>query len=237
MSRLGPTAKRAICGYDRAMAEPLEPSETVRAPEVPPRDETGANLADLDRYAEVAREYAAEADATDRGIGPGDAVSEAAGIEDVAPHERWREATPSERLEMARTMHNQIRENYGLAPQALAFDSDLGQADYGYWTPESGVIINEQMVMQDEMVGQDGYEATVRTLAHENRHALQHEVMYAGRDVGPATDALRERWRTADAEYGQPPWTYERYRANALEADTHACEDRVWAELRSGRRS
>lgn len=155
--------------------------------------------------------------------------------EQVRP-EQWKESDFEERAELAREMHGQIRDRYGLDPQELTISSELGDRDSGCCHPTTGeVTVNESLLSSDRP------EQMIETLAHENRHSLQVEVL-SGRREHPHGDvgaAQIQDWRRGeekyDADFDSPDFEGEGYLKNPLELDARDAEKRVARGYRNAR--
>jgi hypothetical protein len=132
--------------------------------------------------------------------------------------ERWREAEPGERTRFAHEAHAHIREAYGLKPNELSVSSTLGDEVLGEFDPGDGrVSVNESLLSADDP------KELIDTIAHENEHALQDEIV-EGRKQHPLGDlgkAEVELWRDGDRAYDPIDLVGKGYGYNPLEVDAN----------------
>jgi hypothetical protein len=145
----------------------------------------------------------------------------------------WRRATPAQREDMARDANAFVRKGYGLQPGALYVASDWPAYLLGNFDPRTkAVTVSARLLKHDDPT------LLLRTLAHENRHAVQQERM-DGRQAVPYSDQVGETevdvWREASDNYTQN--VYVDYHYNALEVDareaaTSLVDEGFWVEHR-----
>ncbi len=143
-------------------------------------------------------------------------------LAELAPRGEWEAEDSEGRERMARSIHEHVRAGYGLEPRDLTVSDDMGDDVHGAFTPESGdVAINRRLLENRDP------EEAIRTLGHENRHALQDEVI-RGKGESPSGSAVEsDIWRSAEAEYNGGDFEGRGYAYNALETDARAAGDGV----------
>lgn len=143
-------------------------------------------------------------------------------LPDVAPRADWEAEDQEGRERLARSIHDHVRAGYGLEPRDLVVSDGMPENVRGAFSPETGdVAINRTLLDNDDP------EETIRTIGHENRHALQEEVMRGDRENPSGSDRETEIWQGAGADYDGGDFEGRGYAYNALETDARAAGDGV----------
>jgi hypothetical protein len=161
-----------------------------------------------------------------------------------APAE-WRAADLARREELARGLHRWIRDEYGLPDRDLVFANEWEKEVWGDFQPETkDVRISPRVLLQDDPT------TLLDTLAHENRHAVQYELVeQLEHDGGGPAAALRADvdwvevtwWREATHSYlpyrtdHWKPYFYNPLEVDAREAGTNLVDRGYWAADRARR--
>jgi hypothetical protein len=86
--------------------------------------------------------------------------------------EVWRRGDVATRALIARTLHLWIRQEYCLAPRPLVFANEWAQDVWGDFQPETKHIrLSPRVLLRGDPT------ALLDTLAHENRHGVQYELV------------------------------------------------------------
>jgi hypothetical protein len=151
----------------------------------------------------------------------------------------WRRADVATRALIARTIHLWIREEYCLPARPLVFANDWAQDVWGDFQPET-----KHVRMSPRVLLRDDPTTLLDTLAHENRHAVQYELveeleLHGG--VSPNA-ALRPEvdwvevswWRDATRRYRPyridhwKPYFYNPLEVDAREAGSNLVDKGFW---------
>lgn len=124
----------------------------------------------------------------------------------------WAEASLEQRRDLARDVHRDVTRVLGTETPALEFEGLAGAA--GLWR-EGRITIDESLLSQPD--AQD----VIETIAHEERHAWQAEVIQ-GRRRHPAGREARQDLVDANDAYSQDLADFESYAANEMERDAEA---------------
>lgn len=196
------------------------------------RDEAEPQRLENDGWHDARADASAEIERTKRLDTPPDQRSEIPGREDFdsvgrgladkAPRTEWEAEDLEGRERMARSIHDHVRAGYGLGPRELSVSGDMDENVHGAFTPESGdVAINRRLLESGDP------EEVIRTLGHENRHALQEEVIQGERESPSGSDIESGIWRNAGTEYDGGDFEGRGYAYNPLETDARAAGDGV----------
>ena len=138
---------------------------------------------------------------------------------EILDPEAWRRADIPQRMRMAQQTHAFIRQAYGLDASPLLYDLNLPPQVAGRFDPGEGIVSINANLLDDDHPGE-----LLDTLAHENAHAVQVQVVreagggepgnVEGR--GPQWSAAR-RWSNAWKEYDAG--NAEAYFQNRMEKD------------------
>lgn len=156
----------------------------------------------------------------------------------------WRRSDVSTRALMARAVHRWVRVVYGLPPRTLTFADDWEDEVWGDFQPETkDVRIHPMLLLRDDPA------TLLNTLAHENRHAVQYELVEelehhqrAGQEAGlrPEVDWNEVSWwRDATRRYlpyrtdHWKPYFYNPLEVDAREADAHLIDKGFWSADRA----
>jgi hypothetical protein len=158
----------------------------------------------------------------------------------------WQRTDLSRRELLARSLHRWIREEYGLVPRPLVFANEWGQEVWGDFQPETkDVRVSPRVLLQDDPT------ALLDTLAHENRHAVQYDLveeLERHRDRG-REEHLRSEvdwvevswWRDATRSYlpyrtdHWKPYFYNPLEVDAREAGSNLVDRGFWFADRARR--
>lgn len=160
-----------------------------------------------------------------------------------APAE-WRAADLTRREELARGLHRWIRDEYGLPPRELVFANEWEKEVWGDFQPETkDVRVSPRVLLQDDPT------TLLDTLAHENRHAVQYELVEQldrGRDAGRESSLRADVdwvevawWRDATRSYlpyrtdHWKPYFYNPLEVDAREAGTNLVDRGYWSADRA----
>jgi hypothetical protein len=145
----------------------------------------------------------------------------------------WRQATLTQREDMARAAHAYIREGYGLDQRPLQLARSWPRFLLGdFNTRTKDVTVNATLLKAHDPT------AMLDALAHENRHAVQQERMQ-GRQPIPYSEHVGrhevDAWIAATGTYTQDQ--YVEYHYNALEVDAREAasslvDEGFWVEHR-----
>lgn len=143
--------------------------------------------------------------------------------------QEWSEAPDqAARADLADRIGSRLAGEYGIEQQTLRQDPTMNSFEYGR-TGRDGIAYNP------EILEADSPEATVRTLAHEYRHAMQFAVIDDQRGDPLADQGVDRRaaWSEGLRRYPHDiaVWEFDGGRAyvtNPLEEDAFAAEERVW---------
>ena len=156
----------------------------------------------------------------------------------------WRRSDVSTRALMARAVHRWVRVVYGLSPRTLIFADDWEDEVWGDFQPETkDVRIHPMLLLRDDPA------TLLNTLAHENRHAVQYELVEelehhqrAGQEarLRPEVDWIEVSWwRDATRRYlpyrtdHWKPYFYNPLEVDAREADAHLIDKGFWSADRA----
>ena len=140
------------------------------------------------------------------------------GLFAIVSPEAWANAALAEREEHARALHTGIRGYWGLASNQLEIADTLGTGVRGRFN--SGT---HRLQIARWLLGSDIGNA-LKTVAHENRHDLQAEVL-AQRIPHPAAARGQgdvARWQEGVDAYRRDRGDFARYSYNPLETDARA---------------
>lgn len=119
-------------------------------------------------------------------------------LHDTMPLDRWQAADVHERAELAQEAQDLVRERYGLEPRALEVSAELKEYELGEFDAGTGeVTVNERLLSEatpDELLN---------TIAHENQHAAQEEIMqgHIPHPLGDRGKPEVEAWREGSDTY------------------------------------
>jgi hypothetical protein len=91
---------------------------------------------------------------------------------DVLDPEAWAKADLAERMVLAQRAHAFIREAYGLERSPLLYDLNLPPQVAGRFDPSTGQVSINASLLEEDHPGE-----LLDTIAHENRHAVQVDLM------------------------------------------------------------
>lgn len=138
----------------------------------------------------------------------------------------WENADINSRLKMLDNAHNRIREEYELPQHDVSYPADIDSDIYGLYDLATGDIMVNSRVLKMA----DPSEA-IKTLAHENFHDYQQQVM--DRHLAdPYAQSRVDDWIKGAVDYD--PDDFTAYMQNPLEADAYAVEEEVYNGYRGG---
>jgi hypothetical protein len=158
----------------------------------------------------------------------------------------WGRADVATRALIARTLHLWIREEYGLPGRPLVFANDWAEDVWGDFQPETRhVRLTPRVLLQDDPT------ALLDTLAHENRHAVQyqlveelesHRQLDREGQLRPEVDWVEVAWwRDATRRYRPyrsdhwKPYFYNPLEVDAREAGANLVDKGFWSADRARR--
>jgi hypothetical protein len=157
----------------------------------------------------------------------------------------WGRAGVATRALIARTLHLWIREEYGLPSRPLLFANEWAQDVWGDFYPETKhVRLSPRVLLRDDPT------PLLDTLAHENRHAVQYELVEElERHREQPEPPLRVEvdwvevawWRDATQRYRPyrtdqwKPYFYNPLEVDAREAGSNLVDKGFWQADRAGR--
>lgn len=154
------------------------------------------------------------------------------GVVDPQVAEYWRSLSTSERVAILRRMAQLYADRYGVRPPDVRFeDLDDGNGNsLGYWSEQ-----NQRLVLDTTDLADPTY--AINTLAHEMRHAGQHEMF---RDASPGAADVEQgyvsgvwshsevsaddarRWGENFDRYQTPDKDFKKYWSQPVEVDARA---------------
>ncbi len=111
-------------------------------------------------------------------------------------------------------------------PNLMFTDKMRSSKEYGYYDAQRNLII-----INADLLKGDGYRALVETLAHEMRHAMQHQI------VKRDPDGEGNLYRVNEEVYIRWEDDYTGYRKQLLEVEAEAFGRGAWRHLLKGSRS
>lgn len=138
----------------------------------------------------------------------------------VASPEAWSGSDHAARRRLAHRLHRATRSHWGLPHIDLAI-ADFGDpAVWGAFDPESGEVTLNESLLDGEI------DDVVGTIVHENRHALQADVIDGVVEhpltPDPIADEEKSLWEQASEDYD--PDDLLEYMYSPLETDARASE-------------
>lgn len=140
----------------------------------------------------------------------------------------WKKASVEERKQILQDYMDEVIRIYGLqdVKTSIRWDSNAtynkNSITWGYYSPGTHIVTLNERALSDSVSTWNSYDL-LGTVAHELRHAYQHEAVEHPENftVSPET---REKWANNFENYISSSDDYEKYRAQPIEVDARSFE-------------
>ena len=152
-------------------------------------------------------------------------------IENLFRHDNWATMNYGQRLDAMQQLEDFTAAQEG-RPSLVVMPETMDPDSYGYYKNGAGCIyINENLLSHNNLMGagssplEDGNIQAFNTVLHEGRHGFEDYAVHNPDKVSVPPDQLKD-WALNDGRYfGPDRYSYDHYRANAVEQDAHNFAD------------